>query len=194
MSPLVNSSSDVYEQLHLAAWRMIERGIKPTADQMVSDLGGSKATAVAALRTFWTDYLPARISGQPSYAPDTVLQAANRLWSAARREALKNVEEELGGVREKLESQASALDEERQSMARLKARLDETLDRGLASLVDKQAAAAVDQRVAAELRIENERLKNGMASLQRLLDGLEAKNQMLQHELTRAQGVDKEVR
>jgi len=64
--------------------KAVEGGSKPTADWLVSELGGSKTDAVRALRHFWQVSLPARLGAHELPKPPTALQAAFQdLWEQA---------------------------------------------------------------------------------------------------------------
>lgn len=50
---------------HAAAWKRLRAGRRPTIDDLLADAGGTRTAASAALRTFWSRYVPTRLIEAP---------------------------------------------------------------------------------------------------------------------------------
>lgn len=127
------------------AWAMICDGVRPSADKLVGRLGGSKATAVAALRLFWSDEMPKRMQRSYVAAPSSVDSLAAELWS----EALKLAREDARAL---FQDAMAGLESDR---ARLSALLEEmeVRDRERRQLVaEANARAAENEQFAREAK------------------------------------------
>lgn len=164
------SSDAVFEQLHLAAWRMVQAGRRPTADLLVSEMGGSKVTAVAALRSFWSDYLPQQVAAQPGYAPDPVVQAANALWRVATREAQSRVDEEMVAQREALSRRETELAERERTSLEDQVKIGRRVAELTGALATAKTAADKERASAEEHKHAADKAQRKAESTQGLLD------------------------
>lgn len=99
------------------AWSLICTGERPSADKLVARLGGSKATAVSALRVFWATELPARMQAQHVIAPTPIHALAARIWTEAQQLARKDADAALASAHAALDADRAALQAERQALA-----------------------------------------------------------------------------
>jgi chromosome segregation ATPase len=139
------SNEGIHNAYFEEAWAMICDGVRPSADKLVGRLGGSKATAVAALKFFWSDEMPKRMRRSQVAAPSSVDSLASELWTEALKLARKEAEALFNDA-------MAGLDSER---ARLSALLEEmeTRDRERRQLVaESNARAAENQELAREAR------------------------------------------
>lgn len=169
-NPSARSSDAVFEQVHLAAWRMVQAGRRPTADLLVSELGGSKVTAVAALRTFWSDFLPGQVATQPGYAPDPVVQAANAVWRLATREADAHAEARISAHQDALARRETELGDQLRATVAERERLGRRVEELSASLGTAKTAAERERKTAAEQKAVADKLQRKVDSLQVLVD------------------------
>jgi len=99
------------EQLLFGALALLRAGTRPTADMLVGQFGGSKATAVKAMELFWASWLPERLAaGALVPPPDAVDQAVRAVWELAQQAATKG----LAGERAQLENERTAFARERE--------------------------------------------------------------------------------
>ena len=139
------SEEGIHNAYFEEAWAMICDGVRPSADKLVGRLGGSKATAVAALRLFWSDEMPKRMRRSYVVAPSSVDSLAAELWS----EALKLAREDARAL---FQDAMAGLEADR---ARLSALLEEmeVRDRERRQLVaEANARAAENEQFAREAK------------------------------------------
>lgn len=162
--------ADQHARYHERAWLMLALGQKPTADALLKDLGGTKQTAVAALRTFWSEYVRQKVTGKAvGDVPQVVVELAGNVWQLARSVARSDAEATLAERRARLM--------EREEDLRVR---------------DADAA-----RRSAELASREEQLRASSRSHEVLLADIQAARSALQAQLdrqsTRAESLDAQL-
>jgi len=139
----------IRDQMLELAYALTRKGIRPTADALTAELGGSKTTAVQALQVFWQDYLPPRLSEGDATAddapPETIAALTKEVWRRAIDYADRQLEAKTASARAEAESEREAMAAERTALADEHERLSE-----LAREAGAAAKAALLQRDDAE--------------------------------------------
>ena len=163
------------------AWAMICTGERPSAEKLVARLGGSKTTAVTALRVFWATELPKRMQAQHVVAPTKIHEIAARLWTEAQKLARDEAELGFSAERAELVVQRRSLEEQ----VRQRAAHDQAHAAQLAA-VTAQAhhLAGAEQQLRshvatleaslADLRDQRDRLRTTLTSLEDMVTAKEA--------------------
>lgn len=155
---------------------MICTGERPSADKLVGRLGGSKTTAVSALRAFWSTDLPRRMQAQHVVPPTEIHSLAVRVWTDALQLARTEADATQAAVRASLEAERAELQAQRLALAHA----DQTHAAVLASVRVEAAQEAVAARelrnrvitlesVLKDLRDERDRLIRTADSLEVLV-------------------------
>ncbi|CAN7519525.1 DNA-binding protein [Pseudoxanthomonas sp. LjRoot168] len=166
------SIPDAYAQHVTEAWSQLAAGRRPSADSVVSAVGGSKTTANAAMNYFWKSYMPDMMSGRDTNdTPDPIQKLANNMWQTALKLATKTAENKLTEQRQSLAQQAEAMDTERRQMAseRLEHQVmisDVRAEANRRRDADLAAQATAHNRAIDKLETRNTRLEQTIAELQ----------------------------
>lgn len=154
------------EDVHAAAWALIQDGAAPTGDGIRRHLGrGSKTTIHKYLQTFWLA-LADRAHPQTPEMPTAIAEMATQLWERTATEARNTAEAALARQKEQLAAQELAA---RDAMAEADRRVAES--RGLR----EEAQAARDEALLAldGTRSQLQQRKEAFAALQQRIAVLE---------------------
>lgn len=175
-----NTSTPYFDE----AWALICTGERPSADKLVARLGGSKATAVSALRVFWATELPARMQAQHVVAPTEVHALAAKVWTEAQHRARKDADAALARAHAELDAERAALQAERQALAgREKEHAAQLAAANAQAARLAGAERELRDRLAAqestlkELREQRDRLTRTVDSLEALLAAAQEKHE-----------------
>lgn len=153
------------------AYALLKAGQRPTADALVAELGGSKATAVQALQEFWTSYLPPRLTEDANATsegpPQTALALATELWRRALEYADTQLEAKRAAALAETESERAELEAEREAMEDERQRLKEEAETA-------QRSAAAARTAAEEAELMRQRTAAANAVLEGRVEALEA--------------------
>lgn len=156
------------------AWALICTGERPSADKLVARLGGSKATAVSALRAFWATELPARLQAQHVVAPTPIHALAAKVWTEAQQLARQDADAALASAHAELAAERAALQAERQALA---GREQEHAAQLAAAHTQAARLAATERELRARLEAQEatlQDLREQRDRLTRTADSLEA--------------------
>lgn len=95
---------------HRLCWQLLQAGRRPTADDLVERLRGSKSTAVKAINEFWSTWLPTRIGSFKESPPDEVAHAAKEFWAIAKSFADDRAAENHADAKKKLDDELKSLE------------------------------------------------------------------------------------
>lgn len=104
--PLAKTREDYYRM----CWQILQSGRRPTADDLVERLRGSKSTAVNAINEFWATWLPTQIGTLKDTPPDPVAHAAKEFWALAVRHADNTVSKAHAAAQKQIDDERKSLD------------------------------------------------------------------------------------
>ena len=185
------------EDVLTAADEIVAKGQKPTIERVRQHLGSGSPNTVSPMLDVWFERLPQRLAGlaapqarpQLDGPPLAVLQAAERFWDVARREA-EQVQVQKGEAdRREIELQRDALAHQQAQLQQREATFEQArthLDKALAAaeqrLAAKEAELLAQQqesaRILSETGAEVRRLRKAQEEALASKEALREKSEM----------------
>ena len=188
--PVARTARDYYTE----ALNLLRAGRRPTADDLVAKLKGSKTTAHNRLNEFWDQWLPDYLGSLQPDAPDPVGHALRKVWAIAMEHAdtkaadrLSADKRDLANAQARLASDQSALADGQRQLETDRAALTEELSelrvklrQSEQLLIDAKRDREHAEREAGKSEERAATARSDIAKLQHDLDVLRAANTKLQ--------------
>jgi len=169
-------------QVWEAADALLQEGLRPTIERVRQRLGGGSPNTVSPMLERWFATLGKRLEGrnetladsEASQLPLAVVQAAQQVWEAARRDAEQMQVQQSEATRREFELERAALLQREAELRQREASLEESRSRLEEALAgSRQAVDAMQAQMNAQQRESTRLLSESDLEVQRLRKALQ---------------------
>ena len=200
-SPVTPPVTRTGRDYHTEALNLVRDGRRPTADDLVKKLGGSKTTAHNALNDFWARWLPEYLGSLKPDAPEPVGQALRQVWAIAVEHAEAKATDRLRADQKTLANDQATLAREQSALAAGQQQLDKDRAAHAGELSELRVKLVQAEQRLVESKRERDHAETASrnadqqaASLRSKLDGLQHQLDLQRAENTKLQSQHREER